>query len=71
MAGPRRSQVGLADLFPAHAPSGKVAEPVFLGGPFAVDALFALVRTKESPGEGSLQLAPDLFLARLPRPSIA
>ena len=59
----RPTQVGLADLFPKHAPSRKVAEPVFLGGPFAVDALFALVRTKESLGEGSLQLAPDLFLA--------
>ena len=59
----RPTQVGLADLFPEHAPSRKVAEPVFLGGPFAVDALFALVRTRESPGEGSLQLAPDLFLA--------
>lgn len=59
----RPTRTSLAALFPDHAPSKKIVDPVHFGGPVAVDAVFALVRTKENPGEGSLQLAPDLFLA--------
>ncbi len=59
----RPTRMPLATLFPDHEPSKKVVEPLHFGGPVAVDALFALVRAKESPGAGSLQLAPDLFLA--------
>jgi putative transcriptional regulator len=59
----RPTRTSLAALFPDHEPSRKVVDPLHFGGPVAVDAVFALVRAKESPGEGSLQLAPDLFLA--------
>ena len=59
----RPTPMSLGALFPDHEPSKKVVDPLYLGGPIAADAVFALVRTKESPGEGSLQLAPDLFLA--------
>jgi putative transcriptional regulator len=59
----RPTRTSVAAVFPEHAPSKKIVDALHLGGPVAFDAVFALVRTKESPGEGSVQLAPDLFLA--------
>jgi putative transcriptional regulator len=59
----RPTRTSLAAMFPDHAPSKRVVEPLHFGGPVGIDAVFALVRTTESPGEGSLQLAPDLFFA--------
>lgn len=53
----------LASLFPEHEPSKKVIEPVYYGGPFSRNALVALVRSRTSPGEGSVQLLDDLYLA--------
>jgi putative transcriptional regulator len=53
----------LGKLFPGHAPSQKVVEPVYLGGPVSPDVIFALVNRSESPGGKSLKLAPDLYLA--------
>jgi putative transcriptional regulator len=57
------TQTTLANLFPDHAPSRKVADPVFLGGPVGSGVIFALVKRKESPGTRSLRIGPDLFLA--------
>ena len=54
--------VTLAEAFPEHIPSRKVVDPIFLGGPDQVNAVFALVQSKTSPGEGSMQLAPDLYI---------
>lgn len=59
----RPTRTSLAAMFPDHAPSKRVVEPLHFGGPVGIDAVFALVRTDTSPGNGSLQLAPDLFLA--------
>jgi putative AlgH/UPF0301 family transcriptional regulator len=59
----RPTRTSLAAMFPDHAPSKRVVEPLHFGGPVGVDAVFALVRTETNPGEGSVQLAPDLFLA--------
>lgn len=53
----------LASLFPEHEPSKKVIEPVYYGGPFSRNALVALVKSRASPGEGSVQLLDDLYLA--------
>lgn len=53
----------LGELFPGHPPSLKVAESVFLGGPVGTNMIVALVEGRDSPGEGSLQIAGDLFLA--------
>jgi putative AlgH/UPF0301 family transcriptional regulator len=36
---------------------------VFLGGPVGSEVIFALVQRKESPGNRSLRIGPDLFLA--------
>ncbi len=53
----------LAEAFPEDGPSQKVTAPIYLGGPAQVDAVFALVQSRLSPGAGSIQLAPDLFVA--------
>ena len=55
--------VTLGELFPKHTPSLKVPDPIFLGGPIGTDLIFALVQRRDSPGAGSIQIAPDLYLA--------
>jgi len=57
------TQTKLATLFPGHSPSSKVVDPVFLGGPVGSEIIFALVQRKDSPGNRSLRIGPDLFLA--------
>lgn len=57
------TQVTLGKLFPDHAASAKVPDPVFLGGPFGREVIFALVQRRDNPGGRSVQITPDLFLA--------
>jgi putative transcriptional regulator len=57
------TQVTLGKLFPDHAASAKVPDPVYLGGPFGREVIFALVHRRDSPGGRSVQITPDLFLA--------
>jgi putative AlgH/UPF0301 family transcriptional regulator len=57
------TELTLSKLFPDHAPSKKVRDPVYLGGPFGREVIFALVRRAERPGARSLRIAPNLFLA--------
>lgn len=52
--------VTLADAFPRHQPSQKARSRIFLGGPTRSNSLFALVRGEQSPGAGSVRIAPDL-----------
>jgi putative transcriptional regulator len=59
----RPTQTRLGELFPDHASSAKVADPVHFGGPFSTDALIALVRSRESPGAGTFALGAGLYLA--------
>lgn len=59
----RPTRLSLADLFPEHEPSRSVLDPVYLGGPSEPSMVFALVADHDSPGHGSMQLAPDLYLA--------
>jgi putative transcriptional regulator len=56
------TEISLAQAFPDHGPSLKVRQPLYLGGPAEVDAVFALVAAHDSPGHGSVQLAEDLYL---------
>ena len=56
------TKVTVAQAFPAHAPSQKVTAPIFVGGPERPTTMFALVNSETSPGQGSMRLAPDLFL---------
>lgn len=57
------TQMTLGKLFPNHGPSQKVIDPVYLGGPFNSQVIFALVQRADSPGGRSVRIAPDLFLA--------
>ena len=59
----RPTSARLGELFPGHASSQKIADPVHFGGPFSSDALVAVVRSDDSPGAGSLALGGELFLA--------
>jgi putative transcriptional regulator len=56
----RSTDVKLASVFPEHAPSAKVADPIFFGGPEMTDSLFAIVR--KDPGPGAIQVLGDLFV---------
>lgn len=56
----RSTDVKMATVFPDHAPSAKVAEPIYFGGPEMMDSLFALVR--KDPGPGSVRVLGDLFV---------
>jgi putative transcriptional regulator len=57
----RPTRITLSQLFPEHAPSRKVLDPVYLGGPFNSASIFALVRTRRNPGGHSVQLLKDLY----------
>jgi len=57
------TQMTLSKLFPSHAASRKIVDPVFLGGPVGSEVIFALVQRKDSPGNRSLKITTDLFLA--------
>lgn len=57
------TQMTLSKLFPSHAASRKIVDPVFLGGPVGSEVIFALVQRKDSPGNRSLRISSDLFLA--------
>ena len=59
----RPTRRSLSSLFPEHEPSKKVIEPVFFGGPFSTSALVAVVRGDQSPGQGSLLMMSNLYLA--------
>jgi len=54
--------VKLSEMFPDHAPSRKVTEPIFLGGPENVEALFALVQRPGRASTGRIALASNLYL---------
>src|SRR3970282_2341244 len=56
----RATEVTLGALFPEHAPSAKVADPVFFGGPERVNAIFAIVA--RNPGTPSVRLFGDLHV---------
>lgn len=58
----RPSKITLAQLFPDHAPSKKVADPIHVGGPINADSIFALVQTDKSPGGHSVKLMGNLFV---------
>jgi len=56
----RVTDVKLASLFPEHAPSAKVADPVYFGGPERMNAIFAVV--PRDPGAPSVRLFGDLYV---------
>lgn len=56
----RATEVTLGALFPEHAPSAKVADPVYFGGPERLNAIFAIVA--RDPGAPSVRLFGDLHV---------
>lgn len=56
----RATEVTLGKLFPEHAPSAKVADPVYFGGPERLNAIFAIVA--RDPGKPSVRLFGDLHV---------
>lgn len=56
----RATGMTMAKLFPEHAPSTKVADPVYLGGPMSTNAIFAMVA--RDPGGTSVHLFGDVFV---------
>ena len=59
----RPTKRSLSSLFPEHEPSKKVLDPVYYGGPFSRGALVALVKAGSTPGEGTVQLMKNLYMA--------
>ena len=59
----RPTKMSLAQLFPEHEASKKVADPLFLGGTVDMNLVFALVETHGSRKDSTIRIAPDLFLA--------
>lgn len=59
----RPTPVTLGKVFPDHGPSQKVVEPVYLGGPYETQAIFALVQQPDSPSADALEVLPGLFAA--------
>ena len=57
----RPTKVTLGQLFPRHAPSQKVPDPVYLGGPISAESIFALVQTRRHPGGRSVELMPGMY----------
>ncbi len=53
----------LSSLFPGHAPSKLVRDPVYFGGPMLRQAIFAVVHAGQTPGPGSIRIMKELFLA--------
>lgn len=55
----RPTNVKLETAFPEHAPSRKVVDPLYLGGPILADAVFAVVRMAPDGGN-AIPLMPGL-----------
>jgi putative transcriptional regulator len=58
----RPTPMKLSEMFPDHAPSKRVTEPIFLGGPENQQSLFAVVLRQGRADSGKLKLAADLYL---------
>jgi putative transcriptional regulator len=50
-------------IFPEVPAARKVVSPVFFGGPFMRETVFALVRSPLPPTEDSVQVLPGLYMA--------
>jgi putative transcriptional regulator len=59
----RPSDTTLGKIFPEDGPSQKVHDPVYLGGPYQPQLVFALVARAKNPGGKSLELMPGLYAA--------
>ena len=58
----RPTATRVLEVFPDEPQAAKVVSPLFLGGPFLRDTLFALVRSPQPPTEDAEAVLPDLYL---------
>ena len=58
----RPTRMTLGRMFPEHEPSQKVTDPIYLGGPVNTGTLFALVQRRGSPGNGAVEIMPNLHI---------
>ena len=56
------TEASLAEVLPTGEASTKLTSPLYFGGPADLSDIFALVQSDHSPGDGSVQIAPNLFL---------
>jgi putative transcriptional regulator len=59
----RPTRLSLAEMFPEHEPSKRVADPLFLGGPADTNLVFAVVANHDGSKDDSLSLTHELSLA--------
>lgn len=59
----RPTDTTLASVFPDHAPSQKVVDPLYIGGPVQPGVIFALVQRPTNPGGNSFEMMPGLYAA--------
>jgi putative transcriptional regulator len=60
----RPTATRVSAIFPEVPAATKVVSPVFFGGPFMREAVFALVRSPLPPTEDSVQVLPGLYVAQ-------
>ena len=63
----RVSKHTLVRVFPMHAPSKKVVDPIYIGGPDSLGTIFAFVRATGNPPADSIHLFDDLFVTAAPK----
>jgi len=63
----RVSKHTLASVFRKHAPSKKVVDPIYIGGPDSLGTIFAFVRATSNPPADSIRLFEDLFVTATPK----
>jgi len=59
----RPTATRVSAILPEVPEATSVASPVFYGGPFQRETLYALVRSPLPPTEASVQVLPELFVA--------
>jgi putative transcriptional regulator len=57
----RPTNTRLGQIFPDDVPSQKVGDPLYFGGPFGAQVIFALVERSASPGGKSFEVMAGLY----------
>jgi putative transcriptional regulator len=57
------TELKLAEALPDHEPSKSVTDPLYLGGPSNLNVVFALVRGRTTPSDGTMALSENIYLA--------
>jgi putative transcriptional regulator len=58
----RPTATRVLEVFPDEPQAAKVVSPLFLGGPFLRETVFALVRSPQPPTENAEPVLPDLYM---------